>query len=250
MGERWLYGVDGGLLEQDEPDPWRDPWLDGPPRNPICGCPMEAREPRVERIIVREEPQEAMLHWIGRVLGGAGLVDGLDDAPLPERESLRDDLLPPSVVELARVVDEHLDLVGTPPIVGGELITVYRRLLVEAGRLGLLHLWRDLEPEKIAATVIHCAIKANALTGNDAPFAVATFLAGLGVPSGQPAHRSRRLALLLGGSQWPHGSRPAGAPGAYVLGDQGLLVSRYRHDLIASRELARREVAAREDSSG
>ncbi|NYF97769.1 hypothetical protein [Janibacter cremeus] len=283
MGERWLYGVDGGLLEPE--DEWgRDPWLDGVPTSrdvgraagapgtlteivlidghvvdsvsrPVSGSGYECaalevahlREPvpppRVERVIVREEPQEEMLHWLERVVGGAEVLAVLDDDPLPLAEPLELDLLPLGSRDLASAVDEHLDLVDPAPILAGQLLTAYRRLLATAAHEGMLHLWRDVPPERTAAAIIHCVIKANALSGAGAPFGVATFLRGLGVGS-PPTSRSRSLALVIGGTQWPHGRSPSQAPEVYVLGDTGLLVSRFRNELITYRDLAHTARAA------
>lgn len=282
MAERWLYGVDGGL--QGSLPPWEsDVWEDGisPPssdlgslteivvidgqvidsrRRPVSGSGYECaaleldhlREPappRVERVVVREEPQEAMVHWLQRVVGGQRPLAGLDDRPLPSCEPLDLDRLPVSLRERAGVIDEHLELVGTATIVGTELLTAYRRLLLEAGFAGVLHLWREVPPERVAAAIIHCVVKANALTGSGAPFRVADFTRGLGVPN-VPTSRSRSLALAVGGSQWPHGRSPVEAPDVYVLGDVGLLVSRFRNELITYRDLARAAEAAAETAPG
>ncbi|WEV77862.1 hypothetical protein O9K63_14900 [Janibacter cremeus] len=283
MGERWLYGVDGGLLEPD--DEWgRDPWLDGVPPSrdagrvpdglgtvtevvlidghvvdsvtrPVSGSGYEcaalelahlrepAPPPRVERVIVREEPQEQMLHWLERVVGSKEALDTLDDDPLPLGEPLEPDLLPLGSRDLACAVDEHLDLLEPAPILSGQLITAYRRLLATAAHAGMLHLWRDFPPTKVTATIVHTVVKANALTGTGAPFSYGTFVRGLGEGTA-PSARSRSLALLVGGSQWPHGRSPSEAPGVYVLGDTGLLVSRFRNELITYRDLARTAEAA------
>lgn len=283
MGERWLYGVDGGLLEPE--DAWgRDPWLDGvlpeegrvggPPglgmlteivlidghvvdtvSRPVSGSGYECAAlelahphgleppPRIERVLVREEPQEQMLHWLERVVGGREALDALDDDPLPLGEPLELDLLPLGSRDLAGAVEEHLDLLEPAPILAGQLLTAYRRLLATAAHEGMLHLWRDVPPARTAAAIIHCVIKANALSGTGAPFGVATFLRGLGVSS-PPISRSRSLALVIGGTQWPHGRSPSEAPGVYVLGDTGLLVSRFRNELITYRDLARTARAA------
>lgn len=270
MAERWLYGVDGGL--QGSLPPWEtDPWEDGiaPPSRdlgnltelilingevvdsrsrPVSGSGYECAalelehlhgptRPRVERVVVREDPRESMLHWLRRVVGGAAPLDVLDDEPLPPREPLELDRLPGSAREQARVIDEHLELVGTPTVVGEELLTAYRRLVVEAAFAGVLHLWQDLPPERAAAAIIHCVVKANGLTGAGAPFRVIDFTRGLGVPNA-PTSRSSSLARAVGGSQWPHGRSPVQAPDVYVLGDTDLLVSRFRNELLTYRDLA------------
>lgn len=283
MGERWLYGVDGGLLEPD--DEWvRDPWVDGVPPSreagraggglgtvtevvlidghvvdsvsrPVSGSGYEcaalelahqresAPPPRVERVLVREEPQEQMLHWLERVVGSADALDALDDDPLPLGEPLELDHLPLGSRDLAAAVDEHLDLLEPAPILAGQLLTAYRRLLATAAHEGMLHLWREVPPAKVTATIVHTVVKANALTGTHAPFSYGTFVRGLGEGTA-PSVRSRNLALLVGGSQWPHGRSPSEAPGVYVLGDPGLLVSRFRNELITYRDLARTARAA------
>ncbi|MGO1165332.1 MAG: hypothetical protein ACTMHL_01815 [Janibacter sp.] len=281
MAQRWLYGVDGGL--QGSLPPWEtDPWEDGvlPPSSdlgslteivlidgqvvdsrsrPVSGSGYECaalelghgREPappRVERVVVREEPQEAMVHWLQRVVGGQAPLAGLDDRPLPLSEPLAVDHLSAGSRELARIIDEHLELVGTPAIVGEELLTAYRRLVVAAAGAGVLHLWREVPPERVTAAIIHCVVKANALTGAGAPFRVADFTRGLGVPNA-PTSRSRSLALAVGGSQWPHGRSPVEAPEVYVLGDVGLLVSRFRNELITYRDLAWAAEAAQAEAA-
>ncbi|WP_338750290.1 hypothetical protein [Janibacter alittae] len=287
MGERWLYGVDGGLLEPE--DAWgRDPWLDGAPPSrdtgrapgdlgtltevvlvdghvvdsvsrPVSGSGYECAamelahlrppppQPRVERVIVREEPQEQMLHWLARVVGGVAALEVLDDDPLPLGERLELDLLPLGSRDLAGAVDEHLDGLEPAPILAGQLLTAYRRLLATAAHEGMLHLWRDVPPARVAATIVHTVVKANSLTGTVAPFSYRTFVRGLGEGSA-PSVRSRNLALLIGGSQWPHGRSPSEAPGVYVLGDVRFLVSRFRHDLITYRDLARTAEASRGDA--
>lgn len=276
MAERWLYGVDGGI--QGSLPPWEvDLWEDGiaPPssdlgslteivvidgqvvdsrRRPVSGSGYECAaleldhlrgpvQPRVERVIVREAPQEAMVHWLQRVVGGEGPLATLDDHPLPGAEPLELDRLPAGSRDQARAVDEHLELVGSPTVVGEELLTAYRRLLVEAAFAGMLHLWREIPAERVTAALIHCVVKANALTGAGAAFRVADFTRGLGVPH-VPTARSRSLALAVGGSQWPHGRSPVEAPDVYVLGDTDLLVSRFRNELLTYRDLARAAEAA------
>lgn len=281
MSERWLYGLDGGLREPEdawEPDPWVEgvPTRDGRPssglgslteivlidgqvvdsrRRPVSGSGYECAalelghahetvtERRVERLIVREEPQEEMLHWLDRVVGGPDLLDSLEDRPLPLREPLDLDLIAVGDRDLACAVDDHLDLVGKP-IVPDELLTAYRRLLVRAGQEGMLRLWRDVPPHKVAAAIVHCVVRANALTGTAAPFSVSTFLRDLG-GAHAPSSRSRSLALVVGGTQWPHGRAPSEAPGVYVLGDVRFLVSRFRNELMTYRDLARVAEAAR-----
>ncbi len=277
MTERWLYGVEGGL--QGSLPPWEtDPWEDGiaPPsrdlgslteivlidgevidsrRRPVSGSGYECAalelehlrppaQPRVERVIVREDPREAMVHWLQRVVGGELPLERLHDRPLPPSEPLDLDRLPAGSRDLARTIDEHLELVGTPTVVGEELLTAYRRLLVEAAFAGMLHLWRELPPERATAAIVHCVVKANGLTGVRAPFRVIDFTRGLGVPNA-PTSRSSSLARAVGGTQWPHGRSPVHAPDVYVLGDTELLVSRFRNELVAYRDLARAaEVAA------
>lgn len=279
MAERWLYGVEGGredLLALGEPDPWtggvpssRDLGMlteivviDGQVvdsrRRPVSGSGYECAAleldqrgpvaPRVERVVVREEPWEAMLHWLGRVVGGPDELDRLDAQPLPSDEELDLSGLSGTLVELVTVVDELVSSAGPPPVLGGELRTAYRRLLVRAAHSGMLRVWREVAPERLAATIIHCVVKANALTGSGAPFRVRDFISGLGVQQA-PYDRSRSLALSLAGSGWPHGRRPSGAPDVFVLGDAGLLVSRFRHDLLTYRDLARRAEATAPDAA-
>lgn len=282
MGERWLYGVDGGLLESDEgilpPDPWETGVPPGVSRRaeglgtltevvlingqvvdsisrPVSGSGYEcaalelqhlAPEPRIERVVVREEPQEQMLHWLERVVGGAEALEQLDDDPLPLGESLDPAALPLSSRDLAALVDAHLDLLEPPPIVAGQLVTAYRRLLATAAHEGLLRHWRDVAPAKVAATIVHCVVRANALTGAGAPFAFHNYVRGLGETSA-PTNRSGTLARVIGGDQWPHGRSPSGAPGVHVLGDTRYLVSRFRNQLIAYRDLARTAQSASAD---
>lgn len=195
--------------------------------------------PRVERVVVRESPQEEMGRWLQRVVGGETLLAELDVEPLPLSTALTREDVPVQVWELASAVDEHLGRASVGWLVTDEMLTACRRLLVKAAHVGMLRLWRDLEPEKVAAAIVHCAAKANALTGAGAPFTVAHWLRDLGTTSA-PASRSSSLARTLGGDQWPHGRSPSGVPDVCVLGDVDLLISRFRRELLAYRDLTSR----------
>lgn len=195
--------------------------------------------PRVERVVVRESPREEMTSWLQRVVGGEQPLADLDASPLPTPTALTRAAVPQAVWELAGAVDEQLVRASAGWMVTDEMLTVCRRLLVKAADVGMLRVWRDLEPDKIAATIVHCAAKANALVGTGAPFTVAHWLRDLGSTSA-PSSRSTGLAKAIGGSQWPHGRTPAEAPDVYVLGDADLLISRFRRELLAYRDLTSR----------
>lgn len=195
--------------------------------------------PRVERVIVRESPHEEMTEWLRRVVGGEQRLADLDTSPLPTSTALERESVEEAVRELAGAVDEQLMRAAAGWMVTDEMLTVCRRLLVKAAHVGMLRAWRDLEAEKIAATIVHCAAKANALTGTGAPFTVAHWLRDLGTASA-PSSRSAGLARAVGGSQWPHGRTPAEAPDVYVLGDADLLISRFRRELLSYRDLTSR----------
>ena len=194
----------------------------------------------VERTLrVREEPHEAMLDWLARVVGGEESLADLDATPLPTEEELDLSAIPSWARERARLVDEHVQGAFAHDLVGPELLTACRRLLVRAAGVGAFEMWREVRLEALAATVLHCAVKANDLSADGYPFALKTLLQGIGT-KGYPTHRSRRLAGLLGGASWPHGRHPREAPAVYVLGDSGLLVSRFRRDLVRYRDRAER----------
>ena len=194
----------------------------------------------VERTLrVREEPHEAMLDWLARVVGGEEVLSVLDATPLPSEEELDVSAIPSWARERARLIDEHVQGAFAHDLVGPELLTACRRLLVRSAGVGAFEMWREVRPEALAATVLHCAVKANDLSADGYPFALKTLLQGVGT-KGYPTDRSRRLAGLLGGASWPHGQHPREAPDVYVLGDSGLLVGRFRRDLVRYRDRAHR----------
>lgn len=188
---------------------------------------------------VREAPHEAMLDWLTRVVGGEEALKALDEAPLPAGEELDLSGVPGWAREQARVIDEHVQGAFGHQLVGPELLTACRRLLVRAAGLGAFETWRQAEPEKVAAGLIQCIAKANDLSWQSTGFSVRSLIHGTGA-KGYASDQSRRLASLVGGSGWPHGRRPVEAPDVYVLGDAGLLLSRFRRDLMSYRELAHR----------
>ena len=192
---------------------------------------------------VREAPHEAMLDWLTRVVGGEEALKALDEAPLPAGEELELSGVPGWAREQARVIDEHVQGAFGHQLVGPELLTACRRLLVRAAGLGAFETWRQAEPEKVAAGLIQCIAKANDLSWQSTGFSVRSLIHGTGA-KGYASDQSRRLASLVGGSGWPHGRRPVEAPDVYVLGDAGLLLSRFRRDLMSYREVAHRVAGA------
>lgn len=205
--------------------------------------PRPAPAPRGEGMTVREPPHEAMVGWLERVVGGEETLAALDARPLPIASPVDARSLPEPQRELAQAVDEQLERASVGWPIVDEALSACRGLLTAAADAGMLRVWRDLEPERIAAIVVHCIAKANALVGSGAPFTVAHWLRDLGTSSA-PSSRSATLATTIGGGQWSHGQRPAEAPDVYVLGDARLLVSRFRRELITYRDLA---VRIRED---
>lgn len=199
------------------------------------------RGPRVvERTVrVREEPHEAMLDWLARVVGGEEELAALDDLPLPGDEELELSGIPGWAREQARVIDEHVQGAFGHQLVGPELLTACRRLLVRAAGVAAFETWRHTEPEKVAAGLLQCVAKANDLSWQSTGFSVRSLIHGTGA-KGYASEQSRRLASLVGGSGWPHGRRPTEAPDVYVLGDARLLLSRFRRDLLTYRQLALR----------
>lgn len=195
--------------------------------------------PRVERVVVHEQPHEQMIDWLRRVVGGEQALDALDDRPLPASPPIDTGAMTPEVRDLVQAVEEQLERISGGWLVADEMLTACRRVLVAAESSGTLRLWRDLEPDKIAAAVVHCTAKANALVGTGSPFTVAHWLRDLGTTSA-PSSRSARLAMTIGGAQWPHGRRPPQSPDVYVLGDPALLVGRFRRELLGYRGLAER----------
>lgn len=199
----------------------------------------EWQPPAPRTVTVRELPHEAMLDWLARVVGGPEALARLDARPLPTGEELDLTEVPGWVREHARVVDEHVQLAFAHQLVGPELLTACRRLLARAAEAGVFEGWRATRPEQAAAAIVHCTAKANGLTWETHGFSMKTLLEGLGV-QGYPTHRSRRIATLLAGPEWPHGRRPREAPEVYVLGDADLLLSSFRRDLVIYRDLAER----------
>lgn len=273
MRDGWTRSLEG-LLRAPESDDWYDepPELDLPPddprsadlteivllhgevldvrRRPVSGSGYECAAlelahlhptppPRVERVVVRESPREEMLDWLARVVGGAEVLDRLDTDPLPDPVPIDASGLGGETRDLVLAVDARLVEAAAGWVVRGEVLTACRRLLVAAEAGGVLRLWRDLEPVKIAAAVVYCIARANGLVGQGSAFTIAHWLRDLGTTSA-PSSRSASLARALGDSQWAHGQRPTGAPDVYVLGDTGMLVSRFRRELVHYRDLAER----------
>lgn len=197
------------------------------------------RRERPRTVTVREEPQEAMLDWLARVVGGEGALSALDVLPLPAGEELDLSAVPGWARERARVVDEHVQDAFGHEIVGPELLTACRRLLVRAAGAGAFEGWRRSRPEQVAAGLVHCAARLNDLNAQSYGVSMASLLQGIGV-KGYPTEHSRRIATLLGGPAWPHGRRPTEVPDVYVLGDASLLLSSFRRSLVAYRGLATR----------
>lgn len=193
--------------------------------------------PRVERISVREPPHEAMVDWLGRVVGGEEALDTLDARPLPASSPVEASSLPDPERELVLAIDEQLARAAAGWLLADEMLSACRNLLAAAVDADMLRIWRDLEPEKIAAVVVHCIAKANALVGSGAPFTVAHWLRDLGTTSA-PSSRSATLSKVIGGRQWSHGRAPSEVPDVYVLGDVRLLVSSFRRELLTYRALA------------
>lgn len=204
------------------------------------------REPP-RTVVVREEPEQAMLDWLARVVGGEAALAALDDEPLPV-EDLDLGAVPGWARERARLVDEHVQGAFGHQLIGPELLTACRRLLVRAAGAGAFEAWHGALPEQVAAAVVHCAAKASALGAPTLGHPMRSILRGIGV-SGYPSDRSRRLATLVGGSGWPHGRRPMEVPDVYVLGDPALLLSCFRSDLVVYRDRAVR-LAAGSGASG
>lgn len=203
--------------------------------------------PQPRPVVVREPPQEQMLEWLTRVAGSEEALDALDGRPLPTGEALDLSGVPERLHERLRRIDERLVLAGGHVILGPELLTACRRLLVRAVESGHVQHWRTQAPEQVAATVVHCSAKANALIGTSAPFRVTQVLEQIGV-RGTPGARSRSLAEALGGSSWPHGRRPQEAPDVFVVGDPALLLGRFRRELVIYRDVAR-TLAARTEGA-
>ncbi|UUZ45328.1 hypothetical protein LP422_03675 [Janibacter limosus] len=193
--------------------------------------------PRVERISVREPPHEAMVDWLGRVVGGEEALDTPDARPLPASSPVEASSLPDPERELVLAIDEQLARAAAGWLLADEMLSACRNLLAAAVDADMLRIWRDLEPEKIAAVVVHCIAKANALVGSGAPFTVAHWLRDLGTTSA-PSSRSTTLSKVIGGRQWSHGCAPSEVPDVYVLGDVRLLVSSFRRELLTYRALA------------
>ncbi|WP_156466312.1 hypothetical protein [Janibacter sp. Soil728] len=218
-------------------------------RRPISGSGYEcaaleldhlrgrAPAPIVQRVEVRVPPHEAMLDWLTRVVGGERPLAELDAQPLPASSPVDVGGFPDQERELAQAVDEQLARASAGWLVTDEVLTACRRLLTAAATAGTLRLWRDLEPAKVAAVVVHCIVKANGLAGAGAPFTVAHWLRDLGTTQA-PSSRSATLATTIGGSRWAHGQTPTEVPDVYVLGDAGMLVSRFRRELMDYRDLA------------
>ncbi|MGN7246123.1 hypothetical protein ACTHQ1_00170 [Janibacter anophelis] len=220
-------------------------------RHPISGSQYECAaleldhlrglppEPVTRTVEVRVPPHEAMAHWLERVVGSREALATLDMQSLPESTPVDPSAAADPERELVQAVDRELERASAGWVVTHEVLTACRRLLVAAEQAGMLRIWRDLEPAKVAAIIVHCIAKANGLVGQGAAFTVAHWLRDLGTTAA-PATRSRTLAETIGGAQWPHGKAPTEVPDVYVLGDPSMLVSRFRTELIHYRDLARR----------
>ncbi len=248
--EEWRWEGDGGAPGELTEIVLIDGNLVDVRRRPVQGSGYECaayelegggllRGPRViERPYpVREAPHEAMLDWLARVVGGEQALAQLDTEPLPADEELNLTLVPGWARPRARLVDEHVQSAFGHQLVGPELLTACRRLLVRAAVEGAFETRREAGTEKIAAGLVQCIARANDLTGHG--FAVGSLIRGTGA-KGYASDQARRLASLVGGARWPHGRPPQEAPDVYVLGDVGLLLSRFRRDLLQYRSLAER----------
>lgn len=270
MVDGWLYEV--GEEPDLTPPPWTDGWegggwpdapdlgdlthlvlIDGhvvdSTRHPVAGSgyecaamelglPRRPPRPPVQRV-VHQSPHEPMLDWLERVVGGPQALADIDGEPLRAPPQPAVAALPAHEHALAQQVDERLAVAASNWLVGDEMLHATRGLLDRAAAVGMIRAWRDLSPEHVAAAVVHCSARANALTGRGAPFTVAHFLRDLGSTSA-PSARSTSLAVAVGGSQWPHGLPPRHVPAVHVLGDPLLLISRFRRELKVYRDLALR----------
>ena len=183
-------------------------------------------------------PHEQQLAWLAAIVGGEEALATLDSTPLAPAELDLD------------AVSEHLrDRVAAiaarfepwvPLVLGDEGLTAARRLLVRAvaAEPGLLRSDRD---DIATGAVVWAVAKGNDLVGQNRPVRASVIqeLAGL---RSSPGQRGSAFAYALGGVGTRYGlvdwmyrrQRPDVIP----LGSPDLLLGRFRHRLIVTRDLA------------
>lgn len=182
-------------------------------------------------------PHEQQLAWLAAIVGGEDALATLDSSPLAPEE-----------LDLAAVPAHLRDRVGdiaarfepwVPLVLGDEGLTAARRLLVRAVSTepGLLRSDRD----DIATGAVAWAVaKGNDLVGQNRPVRASVIQELAGIRS-SPGQRGSAFAYAVGGvpvwsgrAQWMYGAQPDVIP----LGSPDLLLGRFRHRLMVTRDLA------------
>lgn len=183
-------------------------------------------------------PHEQQLAWLACVVGGDERLAVLDSALLPP-EPLQLDSVPAHLRERVVAIAERFEP-WVPLVLGDEGLTAARRLLVRAvvAEPGLIRSDRD---DIAAGAVVWAVAKGNDLVGQNRPVRASIIqeLAGL---RSSPGQRGSAFAYALGGVgsryglvDWMYrGQRPDVIP----LGHPDLLLGRFRHRLMVTRDLA------------
>ena len=203
---------------------------------------MAARRPppRVSYVQVPAPPHhEPMLAWLDRVVGGRRALLDLDDLPLPAEDldpaAFRSGDLPRLVEIDARIGRAMARLLsGTMTV---ELRTAVRRLMGRLLSADRRYLARSERDDLIAAGLFLAAARANHLVGADRPILSRSVTEAFDLAS-SPTSRASSIIGVVGGRAWWYDSKPHGAPDVAVLGHSGLLVSSFRRELLAARDLA------------
>ena len=209
---------------------------------------MAARrpQPRVSYVQTPAPPHhEPMLAWLDRVVGGRRALLDLDDLPLPAED------LDPAAFrsgDLARLVEIDARvgramarlLSGTMTV---ELRTAVRRLMGRLLSADRLYLARSERDDLIAAGLFLAVARANHLVGADRPILSRSVTEAFDLAS-SPTSRASSIIGVVGGRAWWYDAKPHGAPDVPVLGHPGLLISFFRRELLAARDVALGEAAA------
>ena len=180
---------------------------------------------------------EQTLAWLAAIVGGNEALANLDATPLaPEELDL--DAVPGHLRDRVAAIAARFEP-WVPLVLGDEGLTAARRLLTRAVATepGLLRSDRD---DIATGAVVWAVAKGNDLVGQNRPVRASLIqeLAGL---RSSPGQRGSGFAYAVGGvsawsgrAQWMYDVQPDVIP----LGSPDLLLGRFRHRLMASRDIA------------
>ncbi len=183
-------------------------------------------------------PHEQQLAWLARIVGGEGALAALGVDPL-EPEELCLDEIRPSLHERVRGIDSRLRRWASP-LLGDEGPTATRRLLIRAVAAEPALVTRSDRDDIAAGAVMWAVAKGNDLVGTNRPVRASVLQDVFGLRS-TPSGRGSAFAQAVGGTQSLYG-RPQwmyhAQPDVVALGSPDLLLSRFRRQLVLTRDLA------------